>query len=334
MRSLFATLSFCALCLTQPALADVIMLKNGDRISGDILSIQSDRVVIKPAYTSQLAINVDNIASAETDQPLDIHLQDGTEGAYQIAGITDDGLVALQSDVEELLVAYSQFRSAAEISQGVNWDSRVDVNQSASKGNTDSTKTQVNTAMDWEWTTMRTGFDMDFRREEVNGAETQNKDRVNFAYNWLFNDPWYLAANSSYEQDAIALIDERISASTAIGYDIWNDAYRKLSIQFGPGYQTETVEGIQSESVLLDWRLRFSYEVFADRLEFYHNHRLYKNFKSRENTVFTSNTGIRLDVTQTLYFNTEMKYDHDSAPASDRAREDYTFLVGVGARFD
>src|SRR5690606_32249216 len=133
---------------------------------------------------------------------------------------------------------------------------------------------------------------------------------------------WYLAANTSYEQDAIALLDKRISASTAIGYDIFNDSYRKLSVQFGPGYQIETLDGTSSESALLDWRLHFIYNLLADRMEFYHNHRLYKNFKSRESVIFSSSTGVRLDVTNALYFNTEMKYDHDSAPVSDKAKED------------
>lgn len=72
--------------------------------------------------------------------------------------------------------------------------------------------------------------DLTFAREEQNDMSTKEQDPYRYTYNWLFNDPWFLAAGLSYESDPIRELDHRTIASTGLGRDIWNSPRRVLSL--------------------------------------------------------------------------------------------------------
>lgn len=324
----------CAL-VCQSALADVILLKNGDRITGDISSFWDDEVTIEPEYSDEFQVDADAIADIQTDDLVEIEFYIGDDANLQLLGVTPEGQIEVADESgNHRLVNYTNIRRINEVTEHFDWESRVDYNHTVSKGNTNSEAGTVNASLGFNFDDHRHQFDLQMIREEVNNEDTKNNDTLNYTYNWVFDDPWFMAANATYKQDVIALIDSQVSSSLGLGYDIWDSPHRTFNIQAGPGYQSETVDGDTNQSSLIDWRLRFSYKLLAGDLELYHNHRLYKNFQGRENTVFTSVTGLRFDVTDDIYLNVELDYDSDSNPAANTEPADTTFVVGAGYNFD
>ena len=184
-----------------------------------------------------------------------------------------------------------------------------------------------------KWGDHRTIFTLNNIREAQDGKTTKQTDRLNLSYNFLFNKPWFVAANATVERNPIALLDQRFSVNPAIGYDIFDDPGLSLNIQLGAGYQTEEIDNVTESGTLIDWRLRYEQDIFNGDLELFHSHQLYKNLNGRENLVFISQTGVRYEITDDIYLNTQLNYDIDSEPAEGTDGEDLTFLFGAGIKF-
>ena len=69
---LLASIVCC--CITLHA--DVIRLKNGDRISGTVTGLDSDGLLVKSSYAGELKIKVTAVKELSADQPL--HLRTKT----------------------------------------------------------------------------------------------------------------------------------------------------------------------------------------------------------------------------------------------------------------
>ena len=73
MRAIFIA---CLLTFAANAVrADVIVMRNGDRISGEILAMAEGRLVVRTAHAGEITLEWNAIESLESDRPLAVMLQ-------------------------------------------------------------------------------------------------------------------------------------------------------------------------------------------------------------------------------------------------------------------
>lgn len=309
--------------------ADVIHLKNGDRITGKIKEIWDDNVTIKPEYSDKFDVEFEHIANIETDEAFEVELFDGTKGDFQLDTSMNPGTVKLVSSSKTLDIALKEIKRTKQI-KPIDWKSHVDLNSSFSRGNTNSQLIYLQGDYKLKVKDHRYLGDISSIREEKEGSSVKNQDRLHLAYNYLYRDHWFFALNSTIERDPIALLDQRTSLSSSIGYDVWDEANRTLNVQLGLGYAHEKTAGEDESSSLIDWRLEVAYTFLRGDMELFHNHHIYRNNEGRKNLVFNSVTGIRYEITDDIYLNLQLNYDYDSKPAENTDEEDLTFVVGAG----
>ena len=75
----FTMIGALSLCLAPVANAGVLVLKNGDRITGEITAICDDEITIEPTYSDEFDVDLDIVAYIESDREFDIELSDGRE---------------------------------------------------------------------------------------------------------------------------------------------------------------------------------------------------------------------------------------------------------------
>ncbi|MFB1010748.1 MAG: hypothetical protein QMB92_04805, partial [Thiopseudomonas sp.] len=68
--NLLACTVLSSLLMASSSLADTVQLKNGDRISGTIVLLDSGRLLLKTAYAGTLSLDVKQVTSVDTDQQL------------------------------------------------------------------------------------------------------------------------------------------------------------------------------------------------------------------------------------------------------------------------
>ena len=191
----------------------------------------------------------------------------------------------------------------------------------------------MNSELELRWGNHRTITNFSSTREELDNQKIRDQDRFNLSYNFLFTNSWFVAANLTTEVDSIALLDRRTSINPAIGYDLFDQPDLSLSIELGGGFQNEIINGIETDSSLVDWRLRYSQDLFSGDLEIFHNHHFYQNLGGRENFVVYTESGLRYSITDDVYLNMQLNYDFDSEPVEGTDGKDLTFLFGVGVAF-
>jgi putative salt-induced outer membrane protein YdiY len=214
------------------------------------------------------------------------------------------------------------------------WEVLIDYSLNVNDGNTDSLTSRLAGHAMYKHGDNRHSLDATASQEELDGVTTKNQTLVAYGYNYLFNDPWYFAANASVERDPIRDLDQRLTAGAGIGLDIFNRPNKFLSIQLGAGFIDEEIGDEEETSTMASWALRFSHEFFSDDFEVFHNHSIVETLDGRDNTIIKTSTGIRYEITDLLYLNVSYDWDHESEPAGDAEKTDTTFVIGAGLEFE
>ncbi|MEE4216219.1 MAG: DUF481 domain-containing protein [Xanthomonadales bacterium] len=321
-----------AALISAPLLADQVIMKNGDIITGNISKIEDEKVFIEPSYADEFSVKLAEVVSIEADETFEIEMEDGSNVDASFAHGAD-GMQTLIIDGEPRDVPMEGVLMATEPEPWYDRTSHVDVNMTWNGGNTDSRNNLV-----YADTTLKLGDhrhqgDLTIRRDETDGEYTKKQDLLNYSYNWFFSDPWYMGGTFSYERDPIRELDHRYTAGLIVGRDIFNEASRFLTFSLGAGWSEEEYESTGKDSGATGlWSLRYSQDFFDD-LAFFHDHSINYQFFGENNLIFKSNTGFRFDIIDDVYTNVSLRYDYETEPAAGAQNDDTTFVIGVGAKF-
>ncbi len=75
---LIATFAACLMTISPAnAVADEIILANGDRLTGTVVKAEGGKMIIKTEYAEAIAIPLDKIKMIMTDNPVEVHLIGG-----------------------------------------------------------------------------------------------------------------------------------------------------------------------------------------------------------------------------------------------------------------
>ena len=92
MRSVLVALGVLAVC-GSVATADVVALKNGDRVTGVIESLAEGKLHMKSDTMGEIAIDLANVMTFSTDEPIELVFKDGTV-IHQKVAAAQEGTVA------------------------------------------------------------------------------------------------------------------------------------------------------------------------------------------------------------------------------------------------
>ena len=331
----FLTLSLigATLLVGQVADAGVLVLKNGDRITGDIKRIWDSEISIEPEYSDEFQVDVSAVDYIKSDRDFEIELDDGTKMIARLAGSDSDGNQIVKTADKSVSVPLARLFELDEPEKDFDWESNVDFSAALNSGNTDSSNTKLRADTTVKFPGHRHIGEVTFLKEDLAGATTQDKQLFKYDYNWLFRDPWFFSTQLSFERDPIIELDYRVILSAGIGRDIWNTPRKALSVQLGAGGQTEEIGQVTTESAVATWSLRYRQDFFSDDLELYHNDTITYNVSGRSNTSYKTTTGLRYKITDLLYANLSVDFDYETDPVEAAENEDIALLVGVGVEF-
>ena len=182
-RRLLACFSVVCFCLTAAANADVLVLKNGDRISGDVKHIWDAEVTIEPTYSDEFKVDLDAIAYIESDREFEVELADGTNFDAQLHGADSDGNQVIRGANGSVAVPLSQLFELDEPEKSFEWDSNVEIAASLNKGNTDTATGKLRADTTVKLNDHRHLGEATYYREELNDVSTKEQDLFKYSYN-------------------------------------------------------------------------------------------------------------------------------------------------------
>lgn len=333
-RRVIAVLSVVFALTANIASADRIVMKNGDRITGTVKRIWDEEVFIEPDYADEFSVDIGAVAYIDAPRDFDIEMTDGQEKSARFQGADEDDNQIMIVEGKRVTMPLSQVAELDEPEKYFEWYANSDLNYALDKGNTDSQDLKLTGQTMLKWGDDRHIFDLLFAREEQNNVATKKQDLFRYNYNWIWHDPWFLSTIASYERDPIKDLDFRWGIAPGIGHDIWDDAGRTFNIQVALGYQQEKAGGETSAGATAGWLMRFRYHWRHPDVTFYNDNSFTTNLSGRSNNVLKTVTGLRYEITDLLYLNTELDFDYETDPASGANNEDLSVLVGLGVEFD
>jgi len=339
-----ATFLLCFLCSITSLLlspyctyADHITIKNGDKLSGKITSMDPSTVTISVTYAGNIKIDRNEIAELHTDHPLRIMLKDDSllfgniskpaEGPATI----QDSITDSRNECDFRDISY--FNPPPHIAgEGTYFTGEINFSGEFKEGNTVSTKLGLD---------FKTQYDAGIQRYLFNGtAQWESKNRTKSEDNWflqgrynrLFTHQWYTLGNMSLEFDEFKGLMLRSVLGGGAGYRFWDEKYKKLSFEGGPNFVYENYK-ITGKSYDIAFREsgNLEYPLFRHRLFFYHNHSIVQGLTDTEIMSVRTTCGLKVPVglfgLQTAI---QLDWNWDRKPSPGRQKSDTTVTLKGG----
>jgi preprotein translocase subunit YajC len=93
----------CLLC--SPVLADIVTLKNGDRLSGKIVKADGKTLIIKTEFAGIVTLDLAAVTAITSDEPLNLTLRDGQKVIGRLAAAGDNKIEVETADTGKVALA-------------------------------------------------------------------------------------------------------------------------------------------------------------------------------------------------------------------------------------
>ncbi len=314
---------------------DVIVLKNGDRISGEVKKLEAGHVHIDAGYGDNIFI-IDWEEVERIESPA--YFAVGTSGGARLSGsIRTDPEVSTRILVEgqgaTVPLEHSELVSLRLIDSGFwgRFSTSVDFGMSLTKANATkqfNTRSTVSYLTD-DWSLEGNYTSLWNLREDVPKTK-RNELGTNFLY--FLTDRWYSVTFGNFLQSDELQLDLRSSIGTGVGrYLVANNRWL-LSINAGGAWTNENFE----EPLV---RNRNTGEAFGaiefdafniGDLNILAQFSVFPNLNDLGRVRMNFRNDFKWDLPQDLYFSVGFTSNFDSSPPTDTPRNDYIFSTSVG----
>ena len=331
--------------LTQ---ADELLMLNGDRLSGEVISRSGDTLRFKTAYAGTIKIKWSEIKSVLTDDEMTLQLDN--ERVVQTRSITNDVdqlIVIDEADGESMVVPQETLTSLNpepwELGEGYKFSGLVSFAAKVERGNNDKTEIDGDGTMELRRQRDRAKLFFEYEKDTKDGSATKNKWSIRNSYDYfpekqwnlgMTVPKWFYGGTLVAQSDQFADLTLRLIAGPHIGYQFYEGHEKNLLLQTGIARVHEEFQNDPSNNFWgWAWHIDYDQYLLQDVVQFYHRQVGVYGVRGANKTLWTSWTGLRLPLWSGLIASTEMQVEYDSDPASDADTTDTTFRFKLGYRW-
>lgn len=316
--------------------ADEVHLRNGDRITGTIVSKSNGDLKIKTAYAGTLTIKWADVATFSTKQPVRVVLSDDTSMQATVSS-SSNGKVTLKAGriiqtapIDLTKVAY--INPPPEVTgKGVRLTGRVNIGLNAASGNTKNRQLHMDGEMTARTRSNRYIVGGQVNRAYTDGSETANNVTAYTKYDHFLTKKQYLYINGRFEHDKFQDLSLRTILGAGLGHQIWESDLKNLSVEGGLSYVNENFYTAQDDSyAALRWGVDYNQYFFDKAFQLYHHDEGTVGLKHVKDVLITAKTGIRVPMGKNLNTSAEVDVNWDNTPAAGKKRTDLVYLLNLG----
>jgi putative salt-induced outer membrane protein YdiY len=328
------TVGIILLLLAVPVESGEVRLKNGDRLTGAIVKMDGESIVIKTSYAGKLSVKRDQVICVKTTQEHTFLLQ-SKEIQTGRAECSSEGLLAIVNDQTQTseTLALTDVK-AINPPPGVRWKGNVVVGGSMASGNTDSKGANLSSLLQ-----VRTGRHRGTMRARGNYNETDDTTDVQNAsgslkYDYFLNKKLFTYGQVLIEHDKFQDLDLRYTAGPGLGYQFIESSKMSLFAEAGISYVNENREVSENQDYTSGrWSIGFDWQIISDRLAFFHLHEGYFRVEDPDDFFWRSQQGFRLPLAHDFYATLAFDYDYNNRPATGKKNSDLRYIFGLTYEF-
>ncbi|MEP7061449.1 MAG: DUF481 domain-containing protein [Betaproteobacteria bacterium] len=328
----------------SPVHADVLLLRNGDRLTGAALHMKADQLAFATSYAGTLTLKWSDIASLVTDKPVTLiigneHVLRGKLAAGLTPGrarFTPTAEVAASDAFlapREIPLASVRFvnPSVDESGSGIAWSGRVNAGGASTSGNTTNSSMHVDVDATGRARQYRMLGGGEFNHATDHQNETASNWRARGEFDRFYEKKMFSYTRATFEHDKFKALGLRSTLGGGLGYQFFESAALNLSLQGGIDYvDVNNLDVADDRYAALAWVMRYDQKPWNLNLQFFHQEDGTVSIDSPSNVVLHTQTGVRaplgLGINATLQFN----YDWNNRPPQGRVDADRTLLFTLG----
>lgn len=316
--------------------ADTVIMKSGDRLSGDVVGLQDDVLTLKTSYAGKIPIKWSEVASLETSGTARFKLRDGTVMQAQAKAATESTVVLRSGEIITTapiaLADVAYINPPPEVTgEGLSMSGRANLGFSANRGNTDNNQLMYDVEAVARGVDNRITVGAMGEQKDEDGEETARNNHAYLKYDHFYHKRWYGYANTSFEEDRFKDLNLRAAFGVGTGYQFLESELRNLSLEGGITYVNEDFDiGEDDNFAAGRWALRYDQFLFGTTTQFFHVHEGLVSVEDPQDFLWQSQTGLRFPLITDLNATIQYNVDYDNNPSGDAKKTDSAYIMSVG----
>ncbi len=321
------------------AQAGIIELFNGDRLEGDFVRLDGDKLVWSSGNFGEVKIARSKIKNMTTTMPMKISgsdtpcLIDGMKQEYLFYTCGGDPdqrsaplaaleiMLPFESHIEGEYTLKGKFSLSGFYAEGN--DVRRDIK---SKATTEYRRSEF-----------RHNGSLEYASYSSDNEAPDEIWAARYIVDWFFRERWFWNNDISFGADESRAVQRYSQVGSGTGFQVWESSARALAFTAGLSYLNERYEipdepadDFEEVNERFAGRLgtNFRYKLPLG-ISFFHENELFQSLEDSNDWRLVTNTGVSTLIAGELYSELKVDYNVDNEPQPDKTREDTRVLVGV-----
>ncbi len=343
---------FAAFFCTAVLWADVVTLKNGDRVTGTVVKKDAKTITIKTKAFGDISAVWDEVASIETDAPVTVELKSGDTVQGKVSTAEDKLVVQAEpapreaplSEVAALRDAQEQRLYERLLAPPWNrlWAGTANFGFAGTQGNAETLTLTVgvNAARITRRDKTSIHFNAIQASAQVNNvsANTAKAIRGGWAYEHNVLSRLFVNTFNDYEFDRFQNLDLRVVLGGGAGYIVWKRERSRLDISGGGAWNRESfARTAQSPEFTRSSGEAYFGNEFTLKVNsttsLFQSARIFPNLSNTGAYRINFDLGSTTKLTKWLQWNTSLSNRYLSNPVFGRQKNDFLYSTGLGVTF-
>ncbi|HEX9743255.1 MAG TPA: DUF481 domain-containing protein [Nitrospiraceae bacterium] len=326
---------------------DVVTLKDGSIIHGEVVEMSGGELYVKTAFSVDEIVKVKwaDVSKLAVNHPLPIHLRDGT----MIMGTVTDGpagsiIVKAESLQDSLTIPMDSIKSVNPLVQPpVVYSGSLQAGFSQTTGNSHLR----NASMIGEFVGRSKQLRLSLLGRYVYGDDNERlltrNSRGTAKLDFFVSKRFFWFASAYFEQDTFQDLKMRTALASGPGFQFieQNDfdvswlRDMTLYMETGLAYFNEDFKLAEDKSTFRGrFSVKFNWPFFDDRITLYHYQETYPSLQNFKDFYLTMDNGVRVKLFNGLASSIQVTTRYNNSPPPNTTDTDHLYLMTFGYSFD
>ncbi len=324
----------------SPAFGDTVKLKNGDTLTGKVVSILDGKLTLATDAAGEIKLDVAQVETLSTDAPITVELPGGATFSGKAVAAAGGNITVEADGVGTQTVALGAAAINKPAKPARAWTGSVAGAATWTRGNTytQTVALDVNAVNRGEIDRLTfSGWYRTGRQKDQNTGVTSTSERrlgAGLKYDYFMAEKAYWYANMLAEKNAIAALDLRFVAGLGLGWQFIENATTNLNAEAGLSWFSENYSNGTSSVDEIAARAAFHFDHKFDEVHsMFDDTEFFKIFGDPRDYLVKTKGGFRQNFSASFFAQEWAEFYWDPTPAAGKKRTDVTYFVGVGWNF-
>jgi putative salt-induced outer membrane protein YdiY len=317
---------------TGDAIADKILMNNGDRFKGTVNKVEGGVLMFTTDYAASIPLKTSGIKKIITDEPATIHLTSGKIIKGRILPAEPEQ-IKVQSPTRQAfaLVYWHQIKSINPPPE--KWGVSISFGGSRDSGNTDRLSASLSAEAKRKFSNNQVEFRMLSNYSEEDDKVTARNTYGAAKYSRFFTPKWFSYLGLELLTDTFRDLNLRTTIGPGVGYQIWEDDKKSLSLEGGFSYINEDRQSAPNDSYLTSrFAGTFSYQINS-RLAFANHAVVFPSVEDFGQYTLRNEASLSTDLGKGWKLKLSNIVDQDNNPAPGVKQTDVHWILALGYDF-